>query len=211
MTTITLDYLDSIRVDTSSRPSYHNELQVLGAWQHGLHFLYREVRAMEEAASAEILSELTGNESTERPKSECVFGNLACCFQWYAITLCNYVELVGCIGWELDRSRPPPRKYVDDVVPAVLAYRNKVAAHISRARRSQSNAAERFASLLPPSSLINGRYHAGALMATVRRSGTVSHSGAIQPWSLAETHEAFAPRYWPKQTVKSIETQESGD
>lgn len=76
MAKITLDYLDSIRVDTSSRPSYHNELQVLRAWQHGLHFLSREVRAMEEAAPAEMLAELTTNKLMEQPKSECVFGNL---------------------------------------------------------------------------------------------------------------------------------------
>ena len=163
---------------------------------------------MDEAAPAEMVAELTGKELTDQPKSKCVFGNLGCCFHWYAVALCNYAELVGCIGQELDKSRPPPRKYVKDVVPVVLAYRNKVAAHISRARRRKSNAAERFASLIPPSAFINGRYVAGAYNVRTRTSGTVSDSRAISPWSLTETHERLADRYWPKQTVKSMEAQE---
>ena len=215
MSKIILDHPCPISVDTSSGPSYGNELQVLGAWQNGLHFLYRQVRAMEEAAPAKIVSKLTGNELMEQPKSECVFDNLGCCFQWYAITLCNYVELVGRIGWELDQDRPkkllPVRKYLEQVVGPVLSYRNFVAAHVARAHGTRSNAAERFASLIPPSALVNGNYIAGAYTVHMRQSGTVSKSGAIQPWSLTKKHEELAPRYWPKLNVKSMEAQDSGD
>jgi hypothetical protein len=34
-----------------------------------------------------------------------VFANRGCCFQWYAVTHCNYVELVGAFGWEIDSTR----------------------------------------------------------------------------------------------------------
>lgn len=185
---VVLDHVDKVQVDSAR---FHNELQILHAWKHGLHFLYHEMRAMEHAVIADLLA--PGSLAAEK----CAFPNLACSVQWYAVTLCNYVELVGCIGWEVDNRNPPPRDYIKCVVPAVLAYRNYVAAHVARARRSSSNAAERLASLLPPSSLINGRYFAGALRISTRASGTVSDSRRIQPWSLTLMHESLAARYWP--------------
>lgn len=202
MDRIVLDHLEGIRLNADTSSRYHNELQLLAAWQHGLRFLCQQVRAMEQIALAELTMSDAARDASNSPQAGCALPNLGCCFQWYAVTLCNYVELVGCIGRELDSSRSPPRDSLDKIIPAVLGYRNKVGAHSARAIRTKSNAAERFASLLPPSSLINGRYFAGAVMVSMRTSGTGSDSRRIEPWSLTLTHEELAPRYWPQPAAE---------
>lgn len=58
---------------------------------------------------------------------------------------------------------------------------------------------------------MNGRYFAGALVVSMRTSGTISESRKIQPWSLTMTHEDLASRYWPppaeaRNTILSQET-----
>lgn len=196
---IYLDQIVPIKLDEEAVKRLHNELQVLDNWHCGLHFLYSQARYMENYASVQIpmVHMESGAEERESPPAPegLVFGNLSCCFQWYAVTLCNFVELIGAIGWELDSSQKPPRDYIKEVIPAVLDYRNKVAAHVGRARRNQANWAEQTVSLLPPSSLENGRYFAGRWNMMIRRGGTVKKS-ENQSWSLTLTHEELAERYW---------------
>src|SRR5262249_14187131 len=151
---------------------------------------YRQVRLMDAHAWSRF-----GDQPEPAPPAKLVFANLSCCFQWYAVTLCNFVELIGAIGWELDRSRKPPRDYVKVVIPAVLDYRNKVGAHIGRAPRNAASPAQQLQRLLPPTAFMNGRYHAGGLATYVRRSCTQS-TGTVLQWSLTETHESLAERYW---------------
>jgi hypothetical protein len=192
---ICLDLILDIRLDEAATGRYHNELQVLNAWVDGLQFLYSQLRLLEEYARTRCMSEQSDYTAPQSPAG-LVFGNLSCIFQWYAVTLCNFVELIGAIGWELDSSRKPPREYIKEVIPAVLAYRNKVGAHVGRARRNAANPAEQFLSLIPPSGLMNGRYMAGMWATHFRRSGN-SNAGRLEPWSLTETHEKLGGRYWP--------------
>jgi hypothetical protein len=193
---VCLDRVVNVLLDERAINRYHNELQVLGGWLDGLQFLYSQIRLSEKYACTRFLSEESDNAVTT-PPSGLVFGNLSCSFQWYAVTLCNFVELTGAIGWELDSSRKPPREYVKEVIPAVLDYRNKVGAHVGRARRNATNPAEQLLSLLPPSALMNGRYTAGSLATHIRRSGT-SSAGRLEQWSLTTMHEELAERYWPE-------------
>jgi hypothetical protein len=164
---VCLDRIVKILLDERAISKYHNELQVLGGWLDGLQFLYSQIRQLEKYACTRFQSEESDNAATTPPPG-LVFGNLSCSFQWYAVTLCNFVELIGAIGWELDSSRKPPREYIKEVIPAVLDYRNKVGAHVSRARRNAANPAEQLLSLLPPSALMNGRYTAGSLATHIK-------------------------------------------
>lgn len=196
---ILIDRIVPISLEDQVAKGLNNELHVLSGWLDGLQFLYTQMRHLEKIAISQFQmtpaeSDTEACEPPPTPES-LVFGNRSCCFQWYAVTLCNFVELIGTIGWELDSSRKPPRDYVKEVIPAVLDYRNKVAAHIGRARRNQANWAEQTASLLPPSSLLNGRYFAGQWNMVIRRGGTVARS-ENQSWSLTLTHEELTQRYW---------------
>ena len=197
MTGVCIDRIVNILLDEPAIRKYQNELQVLNGWLDGLQFLHTQVRLMEKHAVGRFASELGSSEgASEPPPATPVFRNLGCSFQWYAVTLCNFVELIGAIGWELDSSRKPPRQYIKEVIPAVLDYRNKVGAHVGRARRNAANPAEQLLSLIPKSGLMNGRYMAGAWVTHIRRSGT-SSVGRQEQWSLTMTHEELGERYWP--------------
>jgi len=193
---VSLDLIVKIVLNDRDASRYHNELQVLNGWAYGLQFLYSQTRLMEKHAVSRLDSE-PGDNAAPPASASLVFRNLSCCFQWYAVTLCNFVELIGAIGWELDATRKPPRDYIKEVIPAVLDYRNKVAAHVGRARRNAANPAEQFLSMLPPSALVNGRYTAGSWATHIKRSGT-SNTGRLEQWSLTVTHEELAKRYWPE-------------
>jgi hypothetical protein len=193
---ITIDLIAKIVLDKTQQGRLSNEIQVLSGWATGLYFLYRQTRLMEEYSWAQISAEMKGDGQRPETPTELALPSLSCAFQWYAVTLCNFVELIGAIGWELNSSRKPPREYIKEVIPAVLEYRNKVGAHVGRARRNAANPAEQLLSMLPPSSLENGRYFAGSWATHIRRSGT-SSAGTLTRWSLTETHEQLAERYWP--------------
>lgn len=81
MSTMFLDHLDRIEIDPAQQRRYHNELQVLGAWQHGLRFLYQQVRTMQQIAVADLAASSPAQDSSNQTILECAFPNLSCCFQ----------------------------------------------------------------------------------------------------------------------------------
>ena len=56
MQDVIFDHIDGIRLTPDGKNSYHTEMQVLDAWRHGLFFLYRQVRAMEQNPLADRLT-----------------------------------------------------------------------------------------------------------------------------------------------------------
>jgi hypothetical protein len=187
-----LDRVAGIVLDGENVQRYQNELRALRTWFDGLQFLYSQTHLMEIRACKEL--EAAGTE--EKPSiTGLVFGNRSCCFQWYAVTLCNFVELIGAIARELDPARKHPRDYLKEVIPAVLDYRHNVGAHTARVRDRKP--AQKFVSLLPASTLINGRYKVGEWATLITRHGNTTR-GQLQSWSLTETHEKLADRYWPQ-------------
>jgi hypothetical protein len=123
---------------------------------------------------------------------------LICAFHWYAISACQYVRIVGAIAYRPDKSRLIPPQYVKNVIPEVLAFRDKVAAHFAwSTQHGQDNDAERLASILPPLVFINDSFHVGALTVALQKSGKASTSKVIKPWSICKVHRQLRKRYWP--------------
>jgi hypothetical protein len=117
-------------------------------------------------------------------------------FHWYAISACQYVRLVGAIAHRQDSSRPAPGKYVERVIPEVLAFRNKVAAHFAHTtRNSNDSEAERQASIMPQVSYANDEFVVGALVLTTWGGGPDSR--AIKAWGITGIHRRLVQRYWP--------------
>lgn len=204
-TDIVLDHVLSIRFDRTAAAKHQNELRLLDSCAHGLHFLYQQVRAMELQEPFNTAEQFGIQFGADwRSMLPCAFPNLGCCFQWYSVTLQNYVELVGCIGKEIGGKPPEIRTYAKDVLGSVAAYRDNVGGHFGRAQTGtkRPNYATRFASLMPPSGFvsgrgIDGRYFTHMYRVVTRTSGMTSDSNALQPWSLTMKHEELASRYWP--------------
>jgi hypothetical protein len=196
-----LDHINNIIVpgDVFSEPT--NEFWALICLRHGLEFLYQQVIRIDEITKSRLNPEgklkyvgfgnLPGTEDLPKPL-------LTCSFHWYAVSACQYVRTVGTIAYKQDNSRPIPPKYVEAVIPEVLAFRDKVAAHFAwTSKHSQDNDAERLASIIPPLSFVEDSWHVGAMQIATSKGGRLTTSESIRPWSIAKIHNEMTRRYWP--------------
>lgn len=195
-----LDHIDNIKVpgDVFTNPA--NEYWALICLMQGLNYLYKQVAKIDE-----ITRERLNPAGDLRYLS---FGNdpniafipkplLTCSFHWYAVSACQYVRTVGAISYKNDNSRPLPSKYVQSVIPDVLAFRDKVAAHFAwTSKHSQDNDAERLASIIPPLTFIDNSWHVGAIKVSLSKNGKISSSESIKPWSISKVHLRLVNRYW---------------
>jgi hypothetical protein len=199
-----LDHIDNITVpgNVFERPS--NEFWALLCLRDGLEFLYRQAVRCDQVAKAGLglqegvefigIGNVPGLNRV--PKTL-----LTCAFHWYAVSACNYVKVVGAIAYRQDNRRPLPALYVEQVIPEVLAFRDKVAAHFAWAtRNSKDNEAERLASVLPPLSFVGQSFEVGAFTVGLVNQGKASSSQTIASWSICAIHERLRNRYWPPQS-----------
>lgn len=196
-----LDHIDNISVpgDVFSEPM--NEFWALICLWHGLDFLYQKVIQIDKITQSRL--------NPEGKMKYLAYGNvpgtedipktlLTCSFHWYAVSACQYVRTVGAIAYKQDNSRPIPPKYVEAVIPEVLAFRDKVAAHFAwTSKHSQDNDAERLASIIPPLSFVEDSWHVGVMQVARTKGGKLTTSESIKPWSIAKIHNEMARRYWP--------------
>ncbi|MFC1783833.1 hypothetical protein ACFL02_09660 [Planctomycetota bacterium] len=192
-----LDHIDNISVpeDVFSEPA--NEYWALICVQKGLSFLNHQVAKCEEIvnqrnAPSQIKTTCFGND----PRLEGIPRDLlTCAFHWYAISACQYVRTVGTIEYENDRD---VNGYIRKVIPDVLSFRDKVAAHFAWTKsHSSDNKAERMISIMPQLNFQENSFFVGSWKLTNTSSGETTNSEAIKPWSVTKTHECLCNRYWP--------------
>lgn len=196
-----LDHVDNITVagDVFREPA--NEYWALVCLKSGMDSLYHQASRCDQVVKQQVNPD--GNlhfmGGGNLPEFKLVRQPLlTCAFHWYAISACQYVRTVGAIAHRLDSNRPFPPEYVKSVIPEVLAFRDKVAAHFAwSTKNSRDNDAERLASILPQLTFTDDSFHVAAFATIVRRRGKVSNSKAMKPWSLCRVHEALRQRYWP--------------
>jgi len=217
---VILDYIEAVDFPDDKVKQYGNEFQSLVNLWRGLNLLYGsalkiEQRAKEqieqgrvlESMPAEVRKSFEGKEFRYvSAGNDPVFsglnkGLLYCFFQWYAVSACNYVELIGWLCQQQKLQSSTPRQYVDGVISNVLRFRDKIAAHFARARQdSRDTEADRVASVLYQVGYDDGRFYAPIWKLGLRRKGSKSTSSNEAPWSITETHEALMQRY--KQKVE---------
>ena len=197
-----LDYIDRIQVPGQVFEIPSNEYWALVCLRDGMELLYNQTLQVDEIVRTRLSMDainrcfIMGNDPALNgiPKSL-----LTSYFHWYAISACQYVRTVGAIAFQFDSTRPMPKAYAFDVIPEVVNFRDKVAAHFAWTTKSNhDNEAERLVSVLPPLSFINDSFYVGSMVLKIRRGTKVSDSRAIQPWSLCRVHERLRTRYWPE-------------
>ena len=199
----TLDHVDNITVPGNVFDAPSNEYWALMYLRDGMEFLYRRAVECDRAAKQELNPDddrivyAFGNHPGLRAISTSLLTNA---FQWYAISACQYVLTVGAIAKKQDPERPKAKKYVEQVIPAVFMYRNKVAAHfVWSLDDNRDNEAEKLASIIPQISFINDSFHTASFTTFVRSGGKPSDSSKLQEWSLCKVHETLRARYWPQE------------
>jgi hypothetical protein len=130
-------------------------------------------------------------------------GLLSCAFQWYAVSACNYAQLVG---WLATRNPDLAKEYVKRVMPRLLLYRNKVAAHFAIVDPRRDNEADLAASVMTHIVYAQGRLCAAALTPVLSKGGSEIVASRDLSWSLTLAHERLTPRYWPEGPPKAFQS-----
>lgn len=212
--TTTLDYIDNIVVPGDVFHEPHNEYWALMCLWQGLEYLNAQVASCEKTAKESVESgadQIFSFAPDLKINVEGLFSFgrlpepirgatrlLTMAFHWYAISACQFVRLVGAVAKRLDDTRPLPNDYAEPIIPEVVAFRDKVAAHFSwSSKNKRDNEAERLASILPPLGYNRGRISVGTMTIHLRQGGKSSTSSEIKEWSLTEVHERLTKRYLP--------------
>ena len=134
---------------------------------------------------------------------------LPCLFNWFSITLPNYLRLVGLVelmtknNWRSDALAKPAnhktisrhcKKYVEDCIPEIYLWRNKVAAHFAATDPFKDDSLGTLEqSLMNSISFSNGYYRVGQFHWV-----TAGEKALLKQWSVTETFEQLSPRFWPE-------------
>jgi hypothetical protein len=197
-----IDHIDRLHLPENKAQEYFNELRSLDYLARGLWFLYYQVRNME----AKI------TEGVGKDKQVFIFGNapelkaipqdlVACAFHWYAVTVCNYIKMVGWLAYDHDSSKAT--NYLEKVIPTVKLWRDKVGAHFARTSpRKDDTPADLAKSVMFPLSFDDNAFYAASFTLTLGSRAKSSTTSRDMRWSLTHTHHALIPRYWPGSTPK---------
>jgi len=181
-----LDYVEDWRLTTALQQRYQRQLGALGTYWHGLEYLYTVVGK----AQARYSPTVKVFPSVRDRLSMCMF-------DWYAVSACNMVLLAGWIAECAGLTSMKPHDYRKTVIPGVLKWRHKVAAHpaLLDPRPEDKGAVEQL-SVSNALGLSNGRLVVPAYVLKLStRSLKQTSSASISPWSLTEVHEQLRARY----------------
>lgn len=190
-----VDQVDNFVLTNEQTNQYFNELHSLAYLSEGLNFLYGQIRKIEDDVVARLdphkLVSIFGNAPQLQGVPQ---GLVACAFHWYAVSVCNYVRLTGWLTHGNDPDRAT--EYVNQVIPAVHLWRNKVAAHFSITDpRSNDTPADLAKSVVFPISFDDDAFFAGSLTLSMSRAGRASKSRQDMRWSLTHCHNDLCARY----------------
>ncbi len=190
-----LDHLENLVLPDEEADDHFDARMALARLAGGLYWLNQEVSQIEadlrkEGAVDDIIAGLVGGVLDGKP-----LALWSCAFQWYAVSACNYAQLVG---WLATRDTALAKAYAKRVIPRLLNYRNKVAAHFAITDPRRDNEADLAASVMTHVVYLHGRLCAAALSTAVRSGGQQVTISRDLSWSLTLAHERIVPRYWPQ-------------
>ncbi len=141
---------------------------------------------------------------------------LACYFQWFVLSVTNYLRIVGLIdifnsqGWCIEKLHDKSikrtikkhcDKYVKEVVPDLLIWRNKVGAHYAATYPYEDDNIGTLAfSLINPVTYNKPYFEVGRLIYTLGNNKV-----NFPIWRLTETYENLSTRFWPNHSLAEIE------
>jgi hypothetical protein len=209
-----LDNVKNIEVPDSLA---FNEINTLGFTKAGMDFLYQSVDSIErprrehDLARGMITTHSFGRDPDTPPN---FLYSSPSIFNWYSISLVNYVRLVGFIHGLADnvyartaledkQMKKDVKKYCDDYVSSIteiqdiVKWRNKVSAHYAITDpRNDDNPATLDASIMHPVGYCDGRYKTSVFVLSMSDSAGLDHTSTLPSWSLTETHEFMIDRFW---------------
>ncbi len=196
-----LDHIDQIVVPGNVFENPANEYYALCCWWEGMELLSQQASKADQEAMRHINPDgmfervvCAGNIGPRNIR----YTILNCIFQWYSVTACQYVRTVGAIAKKIGPNGSSPWKYVKRVIPDVLDFRDKVAAHLAFSKSdSRDGDADRILSSLPQIQFVRTRFVVGASRLTLSDGGNQSTAGFGCPWNVTEVHQELRKRCRP--------------
>lgn len=206
-----LDHVDGIILDPANPPfdNYH----AFGQTYIGLKILADAVR---EAELQVIADDPHAKHIVLSAFSSKVAPVVPCAFNWFSVTLVNYLRLVALVdlmaksGWKSAALADPGNRstikkhcteYVETVVPEIHKWRNKVSAHFAATdpfRDDTLGTLEQ--SIMNPITYRYPHYYVGMI-----KLNTQGSSSELPTWALTETYLRLAPRFWPDMKLREPE------
>lgn len=192
-----IDHIEGFEIDENERDMFEAKM-ALARLGEGLHFISEYVKDKEKKYSREYLKKGVEQDIVVDIPAGGLLSNM---FHWYAVSLCNYGLLVGYLKYS---DAKKAKEYRREVMPRIVDYRNKTAAHFSYADpKPQDNLADRYGSLLTQIVFVKGYYLAGALSLKIESDGDVIEISRPLNWSISKNFIKMKKRYWPNGPIKS--------
>ena len=195
-----LDHIDNIIVPGKPFDEQKNEYEAMVSLYHGLECLNYQAGEMEKIVESSLDVEPNVKQfrfGSMPGLSRVQYSMLTCMFHWYAVSACNYARLVGAIAYRQDKNRPRPPEYIRSVMPEVLGFRDKIAAHFAWATENgKDNAAERRFSIFPQIAWNRDCLEVCAMSLKLSKGDKVTDSRSLKPWSITKIHKQLCERYW---------------
>jgi hypothetical protein len=200
---VVIDHIERIVLPESEEAQHFEARMALARLGEGLSWLYRTVGQLERqaqtaAALEDVQIAIAGGLLDHQP-----LGFLSCAFQWYAVSACNYAQLVG---WLSSGKPEVAKQYMNRVLPRLSQYRNKVAAHMALTDPRRDNEADLAASVMTQVMYAHGRLCAAALFPVVKDGDREIQASRDFSWSLTLAHERLIPRWWPDGPPKAFQS-----
>ena len=209
MKTILLDNSRNIEIDLDGSPL--RNVHALSFLRAGLFYLASTVRHQEI-----LISRCDPHLEIQSMDPSFEWAVTSCAFFWFSTSLVNYMRLVGLVGltnqkgWEakdiLERSRAAEIKrycdqYVEEVIPAVLHWRNKVAAHFAITHPyGEDNVATLESSIMDQLIFIKPYFRVAAA-----KWCTKHEESTLPSWALTQVFEELAPRFWNELILEKLD------
>lgn len=219
MKNVIRDNIKGIEVDLDNSPI--SNLQSLVYLKDGIFFLADQVKEAEKKFLGKIIRPIEDREREFFPGVEFLEGQemvgmdftgkynyINCIFNWFAISVINYVRVVGLIDYlknnnlkleniksvsEKNKINDYCTKYAEEVVPEVKKFRDKIAAHFSAtAPYGNDNFLDLELSLMPVVTTHEGFFEANGIV--LIRDGVGNNQ--LPPWSVTKEFEKLKARYW---------------
>lgn len=206
---IILDHTQGIILDPSNPP--FNNYQAFEHHYSGLKILADSVRNYEikmienDPNAAYLVTYVSSN----------VHPIIPCSFNWFSITIVNYLRLVALVdlmsqnNWKSDALADPKNRqtikkhckdYVSNTIPEIHTWRNKVAAHFAATDPFKDDTLGTLEqSIMNSVSYKYPYYHVGIFQWNAQ--GTTAN---LPTWSLTQTYERLRTRFWPEIDLRSL-------
>jgi hypothetical protein len=203
---IILDHLEGISIDPANAPFAN--YGALRSSCEGLTMLAHTVRD----AERNLIASDPHAESVVLHAFPRVPSIISCAFDWFSVTLVNYLKLVALIhlmnirGWKSsslndrkkqDEIRKHCSSYAKRVAPEVSVWRDKVAAHFAATDPRSDNLGTVMQSVMSEVEFKYPYYYVGLLKFTSR-----TEKSALQTWALTKVYDDLRPRLWPEVQLR---------